>query len=249
MYRIPLRVKGVDLEDGQTLVRIAETLDDLAWSKLAGVVIAAVYAECGDPVGAAIQVARRITHYLPEATVEEVYPDLVSTSDIAQRVGMSRETVRLWVAGKRGPGGFPLADGMVSATGASGAIKVWRWAAVHQWLQGHYQLGDTEDVLAPEQVAEVNAALLQVPSHPIDDEWEVASSSERRLVNSRGDYLPILYLSQSSAPVLNLVRELLVHSRSRLGFWSNNAVIRVEVERAYRDAVAAQRARDTEDAP
>ena len=52
--------------------------------------------------------------------------DLVNTSDIAERLGKNRETVRLWVQGER-RGGFPPAYAIISAS------PVWAWADVHEW--------------------------------------------------------------------------------------------------------------------
>lgn len=49
--------------------------------------------------------------------------DLVDLPEIANRVGRSRESIRLLAAGKRGPGGFPAArDGFYS------------WVAVKEWF-------------------------------------------------------------------------------------------------------------------
>ncbi|MEU6696202.1 hypothetical protein [Pseudonocardia sp. NPDC046786] len=53
-------------------------------------------------------------------------PDLVELPVIAERVGRSRESIRLLAAGRRGPGGFPAArEGLYS------------WAAVREWF-AHY---------------------------------------------------------------------------------------------------------------
>jgi|GEM_PF-6552454 predicted DNA-binding transcriptional regulator AlpA len=171
MIRIPLRVGGVDLEDDATLEVLAEHLADLAWSEVDGVVVATLYTSTKNPVATAIEAARRICHVLPGAEVLEVDQELVSTSDIALRLGVSREAVRLWVEGRRGPGGFPRPVGVVGG----GRSRVWRWADVHAWTRRNYRLGDDEEHLTTSQVAELNAALLRV-RHPIDDEWREISS-------------------------------------------------------------------------
>lgn len=54
--------------------------------------------------------------------------DLVSVSDIARRVGRTRESVRLLVDGKRGPGRFPPPIG-----GVGDEIRVWPWSVVLEW--------------------------------------------------------------------------------------------------------------------
>jgi hypothetical protein len=64
--------------------------------------------------------------------------DWVTLADVAGRIGRSREIVRLWAAGRRGPGGFPppLNPGMETA--------YYSWAAVGPWLRQRlgYPLAD-----------------------------------------------------------------------------------------------------------
>jgi hypothetical protein len=170
MIRIPLRVIGVDLDDDATLELLAERLTDLAWSESDGVVTATIHTPAKDPVGVALQTARRIRHALPDAEVLEVDQELVSISDIASRLGVSREAVRLWVEGRRGPGGFPLHVGVVS----NGKSKLWRWPDVQSWMHEHYRLGDDDRHLSRQQVVELDAALLRVRDD-IDNRWEMLS--------------------------------------------------------------------------
>jgi hypothetical protein len=180
MYRIPLRVGNVHFDDDATVAQIGDRLADLAWSEVDGVVIATFYGDCDDPVGMSVQTARRIKNALPDADVHEVDPDLVGVSDIAQRVGVSREAVRLWAEGKRAGGTFPPSIGAVAGGGNRGSIRVWRWPDVEVWLREHYSFDADERALAPEQVAAVNAALLRV-RELVDREWENIESYEQQL--------------------------------------------------------------------
>lgn len=59
-------------------------------------------------------------------TARRVDLDLVNTTDIAERLGKSRETVRLWATGERRQG-FPVPHAIV------GDSQVWAWADVHAW--------------------------------------------------------------------------------------------------------------------
>ncbi len=60
--------------------------------------------------------------------VERVEPDeLVWASDIAKRTDRSRESVRLLIEGRRGPGGFP--EPVVREPTA-----LWRWSEVEEWF-------------------------------------------------------------------------------------------------------------------
>lgn len=158
MIRIPLRVSGVDLDDDGTLELLGEQLADLAWSESDGMVLATLSTSAKNPIAAAVEAARRIGRTLPKADVLDVDQELVSASDIAFRLGVSREAVRLWVEGKRGPGNFPPHVGAVG----NGKYKVWPWAVVHAWVRQNYRIGDGEEHLTAQQVAELNCALLQV---------------------------------------------------------------------------------------
>nr|MDT0659849.1 hypothetical protein [Micromonospora sp. DSM 115978] len=171
MFRIALHVGNIDLQNPTVLDRIAnvDTLCEIAWESVDGRVRAVIYCDDHHPVGQIVQVARRITHALPEAHVDGIDQELVSISDIATRIGMTREAVRLWTKGQRGPGGFPAALGSVGG-GDRGSTQVWSWPAVNAWLEQHYRLGDGDEYLSPEQMAMAQAALLKVEDY-FDQEW------------------------------------------------------------------------------
>ena len=67
---------------------------------------------------------------------------LVSMSDIAERIGRSRESVRLRISGDRGPGGFPP-----PVTDPRGRYRLWRWFEVSDWLARSLQetVEETDD--------------------------------------------------------------------------------------------------------
>ena len=72
--------------------------------------------------------------------VQGVDLTLVNTSDIADRVGKSRQYVRQLVLGTQGPGGFP------APIGHPGGVKVWDWGSANEWLRA-LGLGDEEQYL------------------------------------------------------------------------------------------------------
>ena len=81
--------------------------------------------------------------------------DLVSLSDIAERVGVSRETARLWSEAKRREG-FPAHFTTV------GASRIWAWADVCDWLEAEGLQRDplyTEAPLPVDVVRVVNGML------------------------------------------------------------------------------------------
>ncbi len=76
---------------------------------------------------------------------------LVSMTDIASRLGRTRESVRLLVTGARGPGGFPA-----PVTDPRGRYRLWRWSDVTHWLATKF--GD--DTLPDDHlVTAINASL------------------------------------------------------------------------------------------
>lgn len=77
---------------------------------------------------------------------------LVSMTDIATRTGRTRESVRLLIAGERGPGGFPP-----PVTDPRSRYRLWRWAEVHRWLTTHY--GDHPAESDDHVAAAINAGL------------------------------------------------------------------------------------------
>jgi hypothetical protein len=60
---------------------------------------------------------------------------LVSMADIASRIGRTRESVRLLIAGERGPGGFPP-----PATDPRSRYRLWRWVDVERWVSSNLGL-------------------------------------------------------------------------------------------------------------
>jgi hypothetical protein len=79
--------------------------------------------------------------------------DLVNTTEIADRIGRTRQTVRQYVDGLRGPGGFP------APLGVPGGVRVWDWGSVNEWLREFEESGDPEYHPTREFIAEFNASV------------------------------------------------------------------------------------------
>jgi hypothetical protein len=78
----------------------------------------------------AITSAVRDVEKVPDLRAVGVACDsMVTLLGIAERAGVSREAVRLWAAGQRGPGGFPRP--VMITHGGEG---VWEWEKVVPWL-------------------------------------------------------------------------------------------------------------------
>jgi hypothetical protein len=88
-------------------------------------------------------------------TVVRVEPgDSVSASEIARRMQVTREYIRLLVQGKRGEGDFPAPQ-----SGITGKTLVWSWAGVVRWMFQHNLLVDVGVVDTAETIRDVNDAL------------------------------------------------------------------------------------------
>jgi DNA-binding IclR family transcriptional regulator len=74
------------------------------------------------PGAAVSHLVERVTKAARGGVALRIDQDLVSVSDIARRVSRTRESVRLLIDGKRGPGGFPAPLGTVGD-----GIRIWPW--------------------------------------------------------------------------------------------------------------------------
>jgi len=66
--------------------------------------------------------------------------DLMTLADIANRLGQSRESVRRYVTGDRGPGGFPP-----PVNPARGGTVFYRWSEVAPWVREHLGIDVPEE--------------------------------------------------------------------------------------------------------
>ncbi|MHB8719237.1 MAG: helix-turn-helix transcriptional regulator [Candidatus Dormibacteria bacterium] len=108
----------------------AQGCDDALFGVRAGVPFADFdrdAATIGDAVLSAIGDVERT---VPDLMVLRVEPEeFVTASGIAARTGRTRESVRLWIEGRRGPGGFPA-----PVVWLEGRTRLWKWTDVSQWL-------------------------------------------------------------------------------------------------------------------
>ncbi len=158
--KIVLSVRGVDLDDPVTLDTLGQHLNDLGWESVGEQVTATLYTDSSDPVAAALDVVSVIEKVLPGAAVVRVDEQLISVGDIADRLGVSTEGVRLWTVGKRRTSdAFPAPRAQVSQ--GRTLMKIWAWADVLAWLRAEIQLDPEVGVhyLSDREVAELNNEL------------------------------------------------------------------------------------------
>lgn len=82
--------------------------------------------------------------------------DWLNASEIAQRVGRTRQSIGLLVRGQRGPGGFPAP---VARHGSPNPL--WSWAEVEAWFERYEPAAVREggSKLSPDFLAELNDRL------------------------------------------------------------------------------------------
>lgn len=158
-FTVSLVLDDVELTN-EHLDCIFEALPDAVPAAVGGVVTLTVPVDAPSAESAAFQLVEVVGSILPEATAIRLDQDLVSVPDIAERTGRSRESIRLLVEGKRGPGRFPFPVGTVGD-----GIRVWPWASVLGWFSG--ELGEDlgERAVPPEVAAVVDACLAARKQH------------------------------------------------------------------------------------
>lgn len=140
--------------DGDVEARIDELFeagcDDATFGSVDGVHYADFDREAAT-LGEAISSAIAAVEWVGGLRVRRVEPDdLVTASEIAERMGRSRESVRLLIAGERGAGDFPAPVSHLRSRN-----RLWRWSDVVAWAGE----ADASEVSRAHLIAAVNAAL------------------------------------------------------------------------------------------
>lgn len=89
------------------------------------------------------------------AKIVSVAPEhLVSLSDIAERVGITRQAVSFFVLGERGTKDFPKPILKIA-----NKSPLWRWSAVANWFFRQQKIKDQEIIDFANVIEDINAAL------------------------------------------------------------------------------------------
>ncbi len=163
-------VTSADLDDEAVVDALFEAgCDDATLGSVDGVGYADFVRE-GDSFGEAVRSAIQQVESVPGLKVSRVEPDdLVTMSEIAERMGRTRESVRLLIRGDRGPGGFPPPVSHLKSRS-----RYWRWSDVAAWAS-RIESGALESQQAL-LVAAINAALI------LRDKAPELGTSEQKLV-------------------------------------------------------------------
>ncbi len=168
---VRVQVPDLNLKDGTLDDRLAE-FDNATFSEVDDLAFMTVYVEHGESVvDTVLEATRRLANKVPGAIAKRVHPDLVTTSDIAHRVGVSREAVRKWVKDTRKP--FPTQFDNIT----DGHQRVWRWAEVVEWLLKAKAIDMDEDLPSLADVAHIDACLNKVPDM-VSHAWAMTQTEE-----------------------------------------------------------------------
>ena len=163
-------VTRADLDDEAVVDALFEAgCDDATLGSVDGVGYAD-FVRAGDSFGEAVRSAIQQLETVAGLKVIRLEPDdLVTMSEIAERMGRTRESVRLLISGARGPGGFPAPESHLKSRS-----RFWRWSDVASWASrtGSGALESRQALL----VAAINAALI------LRDKAPKLGSSEQKLV-------------------------------------------------------------------
>lgn len=155
---IELVVSGIDVENDDVRRVISGELSEFAWGVSNGVTTVAQVGDLGDFVCAAEAMAKRVFEAFPEVPIAVRWnDDLVTTTAVADRTGVTREAVRLWAKALRGTKDFPAPFAMIPL--AEKASPVWRWARISEWLDAHGYVGDGVQYPTDRDIALINARL------------------------------------------------------------------------------------------
>jgi hypothetical protein len=153
---VRVQVHNLDPDDEATFDALA-TFDNATFSKVDDLAYMTVFVEDDqDVVSTVIEAARKLTYKVSGAHVERVDPDLVSATDIAKRVGVSREAVRKWVHSTKRA--FPEHLGTIGD-----GQRVWRWGDIVRWLWDTKRIDMDENLPTAADVDHIDACLKRVP--------------------------------------------------------------------------------------
>lgn len=158
-YNVSVVLEGIEFTDA-VLDRLFSAVPDAVPADIAGLVTVTAPIDAADPEAAAFALVDALHQAVPDAVAVRLDQDLVAIPDIAERTERSRESVRLLVEGKRGPGAFPVPVGTVGD-----GIRVWPWASVVEWFRTAFGVDLGERGVPPEVAAVVDSCLAsRVPS-------------------------------------------------------------------------------------
>lgn len=135
-YNFTLVLEGADLQSPEAQDALYEAgCDDATFGVVDEVHYAEFHREAGSYGQALTSAMVDVREAVPAVKVVHVEPDeLVTMAEIAERLGRSRESIRLLIAGERGSGDFPAPASHIRTR-----TRLWRWPDVLRWFATRYE--------------------------------------------------------------------------------------------------------------
>ena len=150
-YQFTLIVEGPDLQAGHLVDALYEAgCDDALVGSADGVQYLDFDREASSMEEAILSAVADVERLDGVQVARIADAGLMSMADIAARTGRTRESVRLLIAGERGPGGFPS-----PVTDPRSRYRLWRWSEVERWFMSY--VGDQPVHADDHVVAAINA--------------------------------------------------------------------------------------------
>lgn len=156
-FDVPLRVTGIDLDSVETGAVLAERFPDVVWEELNDLVVMTLILPSHEMMDRAVEVCRQMEAAIPGFSVNAVYRDLVNATDIALRMGLSRETVRKWSTREDFPQPYDVVGG--------DSMKVWAWTQVVSWLRDVRGIDVDEALPSLAEMTQLENCLMKNPDH------------------------------------------------------------------------------------
>ncbi len=140
-FTFRLIIDRPDLQHDRTLDALYEGgFDDATFGVENGVQYIELAREAGSYGTALFGAMAALREIVPDVVISDVdRGEYVTMSEIARRMGRSRESIRLLAGGARGPGGFPQPAKRVASRS-----EMWLWPEVLSWFaeRGEYPEDD-----------------------------------------------------------------------------------------------------------
>lgn len=126
-YEFSVQVTGLDIKNKSQLKQLKNDAITIVPFASNGLILLSVEITAESPESAFSAFKSFLSEYASDIKIKRVDLDLVSLSQIAERLDVTREAVRLWAIGERRKG-FP--EPFTSA----GQSLLWAWSEVFDWL-------------------------------------------------------------------------------------------------------------------
>lgn len=140
---------GIDITNEYQVEELASRLPGYHWSYGDDSFLLTVFVDAASAFQGAQIAVCKLAEVVPNVRLGEVELAIASVTDVAELADVHRETARLWVLGKRGPGNFPRHLGMTGE-----GKRMFETAKVIAWLEENYGLSfPSKPVSLKEKVA------------------------------------------------------------------------------------------------